>query len=57
MKQTVWLGLFAFALLATGCAEDDPAPKCSTKPISYQEFKAHQESQKTWSQTYNNSTK
>jgi PBP1b-binding outer membrane lipoprotein LpoB len=46
MKQTLWLILFAFILLLSGCVEDDPAPKCTTKAITYQEFKYYQESQK-----------
>ena len=36
-----------FILLFSGCVEDDPAPKCTTKAITYQEFKEYQESQKT----------
>jgi hypothetical protein len=51
MKQALLLHLFTFTLLLSGCVEDDPAPKCTTKAISYQEFKAYQESQNSWSNT------
>jgi len=51
MKYRLWLNIFSFTLLLSGCVENDPAPKCTTKAISYQEFKAYQESQNTWSGT------
>ena len=44
MTNTFLLLCSAFLLLA--CAEKDPAPKCSTKPITYQEFKDYQKEQK-----------
>ena len=37
---------FAAIFMFSSCTQNDPAPKCTTKPISYQEFKDFQKSQK-----------
>ena len=46
MKLKIGLLIIIVILMFSGCTEDDPAPKCTTKAITYQEFKDHQESQK-----------
>ena len=56
MKIKIGLLFIVFILLFSGCVEDDPAPKCTTKAITYQEFKDHQESQKAKS-AYNKQAK
>ena len=46
MKLKIGLSLIVVMLMLSGCIEDDPAPKCTTKAITYQDFKDYQESQK-----------
>jgi len=46
MNLKTGLLLMMVVLMLSGCLEDDPAPKCTTKAITYQEFKDYQESQK-----------
>ena len=46
MKLKIGLSFMIAMLMLSGCAEDDPAPKCTTKAITFQEFKEYQESQK-----------
>ena len=47
MKLKIGLSFIIVMLMFSGCVEDDPSPKCTTKAITYQEFKDYQESQKT----------
>jgi len=56
MKLKIGLLIIIVMLILSGCTEDDPAPKCTTKAISYQEFKDYQESQKAKS-AYNKQVK
>ena len=56
MRLKIELSLMIFILMLSGCVEDDPAPKCTTKAITYQEFKEYQESQKAKS-VYNTQAK
>ena len=56
MNMKIEFLFIAFTLLLSGCVEDDPAPKCTTKAITYQEFKEYQESQKAKS-AYNKQAK
>ncbi len=56
MKLKIELSIIIVMLMLSGCVEDDPAPKCTTKAITYQEFKDYQESQKAKS-TYNKEVK
>ncbi len=46
MKLKIGLLLIVVMFIFAGCAENDPAPKCTTKAITYHEFKDYQESQK-----------
>jgi len=46
MKLKIKFSMIIVMLILVGCAEDDPVPKCTTKAITYQEFKDYQESQK-----------
>jgi len=44
---------FIIALFFSGCSESEIEPKCTTKAITYQEFKDYQEKQNA-KLTYNN---
>jgi len=56
MQLKIGLSLIVIMLMLSGCVEDDPAPKCTTKAITYQEFKDYQKSQKAKS-AYNKQVK
>ena len=56
MKLKIGLSFIIVMLMFSGCVEDDPSPKCTTKAITYQEFKDYQESQKAKSD-YNKQAK
>jgi PBP1b-binding outer membrane lipoprotein LpoB len=56
MKLKIQLSMIVMLLIFSGCVEDDPAPKCTTKAITYQEFKDYQKSQKAKS-SYNKQVK
>ena len=56
MKLKIGLLLIVVMFIFAGCAENDPAPKCTTKAITYQEFKDYQDSKKAKS-TYNKEVK
>ena len=44
LRKTVLL-LSVIALFFSGCSESEVEPKCTTKAITYQEFKDYQEKQ------------
>ena len=52
LKKIVVL-LSVIALFFSGCSESEVEPKCTTKAITYQEFKDYQEKQNA-KLTYNN---
>jgi len=41
MRFYLPVSLFIVAFFLNGCIESDPAPTCSTKAITYQEFQKH----------------
>ena len=43
--RKIVLFLFIIALFFSGCSESEVEPKCTTKAITYQEFKDYQEKQ------------
>ena len=45
-RKTI-LFLSLIALFLAGCSESEAQPKCTTKAITYQEFKDYQEKQNT----------
>jgi len=51
--RKIVLLLSVIALFFSGCSESEVEPKCTTKAITYQEFKDYQEKQKA-KLTYNN---
>ena len=56
MKLKIGLSIIIVMLMLSGCIEDDPAPKCTTKAITYKEFKDYQERKKAKS-VYNKQAK
>ena len=46
MKLKIGLLMITVLLMFSGCVEDDPAPKCTSKAITYQEFLDNQKTQK-----------
>jgi PBP1b-binding outer membrane lipoprotein LpoB len=45
--RKIILFLSLIALFFSGCSESEAQPKCTTKAITYQEFKDYQEKQNT----------
>jgi len=46
MKLKIGLLITIVMLLFSGCVEDDPAPKCTSNAITYQEFLDNQKTPK-----------
>ena len=47
MNLRVSLLIIVVTVMFSGCTQNDPEPKCTTKAITYKEFKNYQEKQKT----------